>query len=89
MTPEEKLKIYRRFILMTDEFLREHYVEISSCRVLFGIQLGRLIKDAEAAEKGIELPELGTGIRMTEAEKIENQDRLNKLENTIDKKPPV
>lgn len=76
MTKEEKLEIYRRFFISFDEWLRDGYVEVSSCRVLFGIQLSRLIKDAKAAEKGEELPDLGIGIRLTDSEKIDLQNNL-------------
>lgn len=62
MTPEEKLKIYRMFILQMRDHLNEGYLKMSSCRIMDTIMLERLIEDAEAAKNGVEEKEINTRI---------------------------
>ena len=69
MTDTERLERYRRFITLMDEYMTEGSVKIDSCRVLFGIQFERLLRDARAAESGAELEnEIGWGLMTTPEE---------------------
>lgn len=77
MTAEEKLKIYRDFVLMLSGYMASGHVQVSSCRVLVGIQLDRLVRDAKAALGGIEKDTIGTSIRLTEEEHKELQEKIN------------
>lgn len=78
--PAIKLDTYRNFVLALNRELALGNVQMSSCRAMIGVQLGRLIKDAQAARQGIELPEIGQSVRLTESEHKELHNRWSRID---------